>query len=77
MPAPAPRREAAQRVLRHPSRVERALLRERARRRARLEHKLERQRAKRRFLVLLVFLLFVTTFLALTIWDQIQALFGL
>jgi cell division septal protein FtsQ len=77
MPAPAPRRAAAPRVVRQPSRVERAVLRERARRRARVEHKLERKRARRRFLVLLVFLLFVTVFLGLTIWDQIQALFGL
>ena len=63
--------------MRQPSRVERTLLRERAKRRARVEHKLERRRARRRFLVLLVFLLFVTIFLGLTIWDQIQALFGL
>ncbi|MBA2536366.1 MAG: hypothetical protein H0V20_02895 [Actinobacteria bacterium] len=77
MPAPAPRRAAAQRVVRQSSRVERALVRERARRRARVGHKLERTRARRRFLVLLVFLLFVTVFLGLTIWDQIQALFGL
>jgi hypothetical protein len=63
--------------VRQPSPVERALLRERARRRARVGHKLERTRARRRFVVLLVFLLFVTAFLGLTIWDQIQALFGL
>jgi hypothetical protein len=63
--------------VRQPSRVERTLLRERARRRARVEHTLDRKRARRRFLGLLVFLLFVTVFLSLTIWDQIQALFGL
>ena len=52
-------------------------MRERAKRRAKLEHERERRRARRRFLVLLGALLFLTAVLALTIWDQIQALFGL
>lgn len=52
-------------------------MRERAKRRARIEHERERRHARRRFLVLLVTLLFVATVLSLTIWDQIQALFGL
>jgi hypothetical protein len=77
MPAPARRRSAAERAVRPPSPVERALVRERARRRAQIEHQRERKHARRRFVVLVVFLLFVTTFIGLTIWDQIQALFGL
>jgi hypothetical protein len=52
-------------------------VRERAKRRARIEHEREKRHARRRFLVLLLTLLFVATVLALTIWDQIQALFGL
>jgi hypothetical protein len=77
MAAPAPRRDRAQPDRARATPVERALVRERARRRARVEHERERTRARRRFLVLVVFLLFVTAFLTLTIWDQIQTLFGL
>jgi hypothetical protein len=54
-----------------------AVVKERAKRRARTAHDLERRRAGRHFLVLLVGLIFVSLVLALTIWDQIQALFGL
>jgi hypothetical protein len=77
MPAPAPRRERPSVVPRPPTPLERSLVRERAKRRARIEHERERRLARRRFLVLLAALLFLTAVLALTIWDQIQALFGL
>jgi len=50
---------------------------ERAKRRARIEHKLEGQHARRRFAVLLFLLLLAAVLISLTIWDQIQALFGL
>ena len=80
MAAPAPRRaptrhppDAAERS---PS-FERALRLERAKRRARIEHRLERRRARRRFAFLLFFLIILAILLGLTIWDQIQALFGL
>jgi hypothetical protein len=53
------------------------MVRERARRRARIEHDRQKRLGRRRFLVLLLFLLFVACILALTIWDQVQALFGL
>ena len=53
------------------------MVRERARRRAKSEHDREKKLARRRFWILVVFLLFVASVLALTIWDQIQALFGL
>jgi hypothetical protein len=76
MPA-APRRARAQRLVRPLPPVERALLRERARRQARIEHERERRRARRRFGVLMLALLFLAVVLALTIWDQIEALFGL
>jgi hypothetical protein len=52
-------------------------VRERARRRAQIEHRIERGRARRRFQVLMLALLFFAVVLGLTIWDQIQALFGL
>jgi hypothetical protein len=53
------------------------MVRERARRRAKIEHDRQKKLARRRFWILLCFLLFVACILALTIWDQIQALFGL
>ena len=53
------------------------MVRERARRRAKSEHDRQKKLAKRRFFILVAFLLFVACILALTIWDQIQALFGL
>lgn len=77
MPAPARRRDEPGRRTKHPSSVERAVTIHRARRRARIEHERERKRARTRFFALLVGLLFFTAFLGLTIWDQIQALFGL
>jgi hypothetical protein len=57
--------------------VERSLARERARRRARIEHRQEQKRARRRFYGLLLGLLVFAVFLGVTIWDQIQNLFGL
>jgi hypothetical protein len=77
MPAPAPRRARPPGLPRPPSPLERSLVRERAKRRARIEHELERRRARHRFYVLVGALLFLTAVLALTIWDQIQAIFGL
>ena len=77
MPAPAPRRARTYGLARPPSPLERSLVRERARRRAQIEHQVERRRARRRFQALILVLLFLTAVLALTIWDQIQALFGL
>ena len=75
MPAPAPRRAERPKQVRPTPAVERNLRVERAKRRARIEHKLERQRARRRFTVLLFLL--AAVLISLTIWDQIQALFGL
>jgi hypothetical protein len=77
MPAPAPRRARPHGLPRPPSPLERSLVRERAKRRARIEHELERRRARRRFFLLVGGLVFLTAVLALTIWDQVQALFGL
>ncbi len=79
MAAPAPRRAREERRLKHqePTRLQRSLVRERAKRRARIEHERERRRARRRFAVLLLALLFFTAVLSLTIWDTIETLFGL
>jgi hypothetical protein len=79
MAAPAPRRARVERVVTHqePTRLQRSLVRERAKRRARIEHERERRRARRRFAVLMLTLLFFTAVLSLTIWDEIETLFGL
>ena len=79
MAAPAPRRGRVQRrpPQQEPSRLQRSLVRERAKRRARLEHERERRAARRRFAVLVLALLFFTAVLSLTIWDEIETLFGL
>jgi hypothetical protein len=55
----------------------RGLRRARARRRSRIEHERELKRAQVRFLVLLGGLVFLVAFIVLSIWEKIQALFGL
>lgn len=79
MAAPAPRRARVGRRLtqQEPTRLQRSLVRERAKRRAKIEHERERRRARRRFAVLILVLLFFTAVLSLTIWDEIETLFGL
>jgi hypothetical protein len=55
----------------------RVVARARARRRARIEHQQEVRRARIRFLALLGALVFLALFISLSIWDTIQAVFGL
>ena len=55
----------------------RAAARARARRRARIEHQQELRRARIRFLALLGALVFLALFISLSIWEKIQAVFGL
>jgi hypothetical protein len=57
--------------------VERAYRRQRARRRARLERTRERRHARIRFLLVLVILSSMSVYLALTVWQQVEQLFGL
>jgi hypothetical protein len=75
--SPAPKRPALEDPPIDPTAVERRFAAARARRRSRIEHKRELRRARIRFLVLLGVLLFVTIFLALSIWEKIRAAFGL
>jgi hypothetical protein len=82
MAAPAPRRAEWEDVRADappldPHAVERRLRRERAKRRARIDHRREQRVAGLRFLVLIGFLVFLTLFLSLSIWEKISALFGL
>jgi hypothetical protein len=59
------------------SAVQRNYRRERARRRARIERRRETQYAHLRYWVVLAGLVFLVVFLALTVWHQVQQLFGL
>jgi predicted nucleic acid-binding Zn ribbon protein len=60
-----------------PIAVDRAYLHERARRRARMERSRERRRAGLRFWLVLLALLAASVLLSLTIWHEIERLFGL
>jgi hypothetical protein len=56
--------------------IERAYRRQRAKRRARVERSRERQLARVRFWLFLIILVSVCIYLALTVWEQLQQLFG-
>lgn len=60
-----------------PGAIDRAYRQHRARRRARVEHSRRARHASVRFWVVLWILLFASVVLALTIWNQMQSLFGL
>jgi hypothetical protein len=60
-----------------PHAIDRAYHVHRARRRARLERMRKSRRASLRFWAFLAVLLGLTIFLALTVWHEIQRLFGL
>jgi hypothetical protein len=60
-----------------PVAVDRAYLQERARRRARVEHSRARRRAGLRFWIVLIVLVAVSILLTLTIWREVERLFGL
>ena len=60
-----------------PVAVDRAYLQERARRRARIERSRARKRAGLRFWLVLVGLIAVSAVLILTVWREVERLFGL
>jgi hypothetical protein len=60
-----------------PAAIERAYLRERARRRHRSRRKTEARRSDLRFWVVLIALALLTVFLALTVWHEVQQIFGI
>jgi hypothetical protein len=60
-----------------PIAVDRAYLQERARRRARIERSRARRRASLRFWLVMVGLLVASVLISLTIWREIEQLFGL
>jgi len=76
--APRPRlEESAPPPIDDPHAVRRAFVGHRRRRLARLEHRQEVKRAKRRFWILSGTLLVLAVFLSVTIWAQIQSMFGI
>ena len=79
--APAGDEDAARRVRSintdRSSAVDRAYLQERARRRARIERSRARRRAGLRFWIVLLGLVAVSVLLTLTIWREVERLFGL
>jgi hypothetical protein len=60
-----------------PVAVDRAYLQERARRRARLERERAQRRATLRFWLVLLVLVGACVLLSLTVWREIERLFGL
>lgn len=60
-----------------PAAIDHAYRFHRAKRRARVEQYRRKRQAGLRFYVILVVLVFVTVVLGLTIWNEIQRLFGL
>ena len=60
-----------------PSAFERAYRRQRAKRRALMDRDRERRAARLRFWLMLVILISLSVYLALTVWQQIEKLFGL
>ena len=60
-----------------PTAIQRNYRRARARRRAKVEHRRETHLAHVRFWVVLGGLVFLIVFLGLTVWHQVQQLFGL
>jgi hypothetical protein len=57
--------------------VERAYRLQRARRRARVARSREKRRAGLRFLLVLVALVALSVYLSLTVWSEVERLFGL
>ena len=60
-----------------PAAIERAYLRERARRRARHERRTAAQSSNARFWVVVAVLVFLTVVIGLTAWHQVQVTFGI
>jgi hypothetical protein len=60
-----------------PAVVERAYLRERARRRARTQRRSAARNSKLRFWIVLALLTFLTALLALTVWSEAERVFGI
>jgi hypothetical protein len=74
--APAPQQPQDDPAL-DPFELKREFALQKAKRRAKIEHERERRRARIRFYSLLGGLIFLTLFLSLSVWEKIEAVFGL
>jgi hypothetical protein len=74
MAEPAPVKEESPSL--DPRAIERNYRRERARRRAKVERRSAVKRSNVRFWVTLLILAFVTAFIILAAWHEVQTLFG-
>jgi hypothetical protein len=77
MAQPARRQEHPEAPPVDPYAIQRAYRRERARRRARIDRRREQRLAGLRFVAVLAALFALSVFLTLTVWQEIQRLFGL
>jgi hypothetical protein len=75
--APRPRENESAPPIDDPIAVHRAFRQHRRRRFARIEHRRERGNARRRFWILVGTLFVLAVFLSVTIWEQIQSMFGI
>ena len=75
--APRQRTEESAPPIDDPYAVRRAFIEHRRKRVARIEHRRERKQARRRFWILVSTLLLLAVFLSVTIWAQIQSVFGI
>lgn len=57
--------------------VRQAVVRHRRRRIARIEYRREQRWARRRFWILIGSLIVIGAFLSVTVWEQIQSMFGI
>jgi hypothetical protein len=77
MPAPQPPRLDDDAPSLDPGAIERAYLRERARRRTRLHRRTEARSSNARFWVVISVLMLLTVLIVLTAWHEVQRTFGL
>ena len=77
MAQPAPRAAASEDPPVDPEAIDRAYRYHRARRNAKLRRKRESTRARLRFVVTVTLLVALAVFLMLTMWHEVQNVFGL
>ena len=77
MAQPAPRAAASEDPPVDPEAIDRAYHYHRARRSARVRRKREKSRARLRFFLTFVLLVALAIFLIVTIWHEVQRVFGL
>jgi Tfp pilus assembly protein PilN len=75
--APRPRVDERPPPINDPLAFHRAFRHHRRKRMARIEHRRELKQARRRFWILLGMLFVLAVFLSVTIWEQIQSMFGI